>query len=609
MRMDAADVSASKTAPILNFVKTCKLLEEAMRARRLISSILHGRSRNIVPWTSDWMCKSCRTTTVARIYSTGSSALSKKPYYITTPIFYVNAAPHVGHLYTMVLTDILKRWHVLKGEKAILCTGTDEHGMKIQQAAAKANTPPQVFCDQTAETFKRLAKQAGLANDYFVRTTDQDHKDAVQYFWFMLKEREYIYESKHEGWYCVSDETFYPESAIEKRLDPSTGRTFMASQETGKEVEWTSERNYHFRLSAFKDRLLEFYQANPDFVVPATRMKDVVKQVSEGLQDLSVSRPVERLSWGIRVPDDETQTIYVWLDALINYVTKAGYPWAPGTESELGWPADVQVVGKDIVRFHCIYWPAFLMALDIPPPKQILTHAHWTLGREKMSKSTGNVVNPFFAIERFGVDVMRFYLAYNGGIADDADYDNSYIVQNYKTCLGGGLGNLVSRIMRPKLWNVRDAVKSAHAGDLWGGSDLSTGQHVRRLKELRDKVDSHMTNLNPVLALQHIINVVFLTNKYLTLAEPWKKLELGEEYKNVEGTIYYCAESIRITGILLQPYMPVKAAELLDMMGVEESKRTFEYADLGKDETYGTPLIPVGSGKWDSLFPPLPITT
>jgi methionyl-tRNA synthetase len=190
----------------------------------------------------------------------------------------------------MVLADILKRWQVLRGKNAILCTGTDEHGMKIQQAAALANTLPKEFCDLTAETFKSLAKRAGIANDYFVRTTDADHKEAVQYFWLMLKEREYIYESKHEGWYSVSDETFYPENAIEKRLDLATGRTFMASQETKKEVEWTSEVNYHFRLSAFKDRLLEFYKANPDFIVPASRMNDVVAWVSEGLEDLSISR-------------------------------------------------------------------------------------------------------------------------------------------------------------------------------------------------------------------------------------------------------------------------------------------------------------------------------
>lgn len=417
-------------------------------------------------------------------------------------------APHVGHLYTMVLTDILKRWQVLKGKRAILCTGTDEHGMKIQQAAARANTPPKEFCDLTAETFKSLAKRAGLSNDHFVRTTDEDHKEAVQYFWHMLQERGYLYESKHEGWYCVSDETYYPESAIEKRLDPSTGLAFMASQETGKEVEWTSEANYHFRLSAFKDRLLDFYKANPEFVVPASRMNDVVKWVSEGLEDLSVSRPIERLTWGVRVPDDESQTIYVWLDALINYITKAGYPWAPGQDAAGGWPADVQVIGKDIVRFHCIYWPAFLMALDIEPPKQVLTHGHWTLGRRKMAKSTGNAVNPFFAIDRFGVDVLRFYLAHDGGIAQDADYDNQFVVERYKKALQYGLGNLISRVTRPQIWGVRDSIMAASAGSL-REPNKSTVEHIKLLEALPGLVESKMKQLNPGAALQIIMDCIY----------------------------------------------------------------------------------------------------
>jgi methionyl-tRNA synthetase len=483
------------------------------------------RSRNKVSLASGWVCQSCRTNNQPHATFSSSRRSLEKPYYITTPIFYVNAgeillsciaghansvatAPHVGHLFTMVLTDILKRWQILRGRKAILCTGTDEHGMKIQRAAAQARTPPKEFCDLTAETFKALAKRAGLSNDHFVRTTDQDHKEAVQYFWHMLREREYIYESKHEGWYCVSDETYYPESAIEKRLDPFTGRTFMASQETGKEVEWTSEANYHFRLSAFKNRLLEFYKANPNFIVPVSRMNDVVRWVSEGLEDLSISRPVERLSWGIRVPDDESQTIYVWLDALINYITKAGYPWAPGRERSLGWPADVQVIGKDIVRFHCIYWPAFLLALDIDPPKQILTHAHWTLGHQKMAKSTGNVVNPFFAIDRFGVDTMRYYLAHEGGISDDSDYGNHFIVERYKKGLQGGLGNLVSRITRPKIWNVQDAVQAARDGKL-GTIGPSTEGQIIMLEELPKKVSAKMEELHSGAALHVIMDAVY----------------------------------------------------------------------------------------------------
>jgi methionyl-tRNA synthetase len=283
----------------------------------------------------------------------------------------------------------------------------------------------------------------------------------------------------------------------------------MASSETGKEVEWTSEPNYHFRLSAFKDILLDFYKENPSFVVPATRMNDVVRWVSDGLEDLSVSRPVDRLSWGIQVPDDESQTIYVWLDALVNYLTKAGYPWAPGNESIRGWPADVQVVGKDIVRFHCIYWPAFLLALDLPPPKQILTHAHWTLGKQKMAKSTGNVVNPFFALDRFGVDTMRYYLAHDGGIVDDADYSNHHIVAKYKKGLQGSLGNLVSRVTRPKAWSVRASVEAAHNGTIpQTKEDIDIAQRDL-LEALRDKVSARFAELNAGAALHHIMDTVY----------------------------------------------------------------------------------------------------
>ncbi len=281
----------------------------------------------------------------------------------------------------------------------------------------------------------------------------------------------------------------------------------MASTETGKEVEWTSEKNYHFKLSAFKEQLLDFYKANPDFVVPASRMDDVVKWVSAGLEDLSISRPVDRLTWGIRVPDDESQTIYVWLDALINYITKAGYPWAPGKQTAGGWPADVQVIGKDIVRFHCIYWPAFLMALNLQPPKQILTHAHWTLNRAKMAKSTGNVVNPFFAIDRFGVDVMRYYLTHDGGIQDDSDYGNHHIVERYKKGLQGGIGNLVSRIARPKIWNIRDAVESAKSN--LGGDPTSTSTLSQLLETVAENVDAKFEQLNPGAALQTIMHVTY----------------------------------------------------------------------------------------------------
>lgn len=521
----------------------------------------------------------------------------------------------------MVLTDVLKRWQLLKGRNAILCTGTDEHGMKIQQASAKAGSEPKPFCDKGADIFKSLAARAQLSNDHFVRTTDPAHREAVEYAWHLLNERGYIYQSKHEGWYSVSDETFYPESQVHLILDPPTGRKIMASIETGKEVEWTSEQNYHFRLSAFRDRLLDFYRQNPQWVTPRAKMSEVVASVESGLEDLSISRPYKRLTWGIRVPTDPDQTIYVWLDALLNYVTKAGYPWAPDAEHAGGWPADVQVIGKDIVRFHCIYWPAFLMALDLPPPKRILTHAHWTLGRQKMAKSTGNVVNPFFALDRFGADTMRFYLIHDGGIDNDADYDNQFIIDRYKKGLQGGLGNLASRIMRGKGWNVKRAIERFH-GDASKISSVITDKSIQEfadsLASHPNRVDSHMNSLRPNLAIKELMSRIYAANAFLQAQSPWdiasalkKQAADSNEQPDaqlesrMDSIIYLCAEVLRLSGILLQPVMPDKAKQLLDTLGVDEGRRTYDDAKLGADGSYGTSKTPLGRGFATTLFPPL----
>lgn len=423
-------------------------------------------------------------------------------------VILLRVVPHIGHLYSMVLADIIKRWQILKGNNAILCTGTDEHGMKVEQAADRVGQPTKGYCDSMSERFKLLARRANISNDHFARTTDPSHKDAVQHFWAVLRDKNLIYESKHEGWYCVSDETFYPESSVVKRLDPVTGRPFLASQETEKEVEWISERNYHFRLSKFREPLLRFYEENPEFVVPAERMKDVVAAVSHGLEDLSISRPKERSSWGIPVPNDESQTIYVWFDALVNYISKANYPWPPRQQSSGGWPADLHVIGKDIVRFHCIFWPAFLLAAGIDPPKQILSHSHWTLGKQKMSKSTGNVVNPFYAIDRFGVDAVRFYLAYEGGILNDSDYGNNFVVSRYKKGLQGGLGNLLFRIMRPSAWNVSSCVRDIKNFENTTDFFPETEDLKQILRKLPEEFSSYMNCHNIGKALQCAMDVI-----------------------------------------------------------------------------------------------------
>ncbi len=584
-------------------------------------------------WRPQWVCRDCRYRLPwLRTLATSNSTKveQEKPYYVTTPIFYVNAAPHIGHMYTMILTDVLKRWQQMKNRRAIMLTGTDEHGIKIQRTAAKAGIEPQEFCDKGADVFKQLAAQIDISHDIFMRTTDEKHKQAVEYAWQMLEQGGYIYESKHEGWYSVSDETFYPQGQVHLIIDPPTGRKIMASIETGKEVEWTSERNYHFRLSSFRDRLLQFYKDNPKFIVPESRMNEIVRQVTDGLEDLSISRPVERLTWGVRVPTDTSQTMYVWLDALLNYASAVGYPFTPGKEASSAWPADVHVVGKDIIRFHCIYWPAFLMALNLPLPKQVLTTAHWTMAKQKMSKSTGNVVNPFLALNRFGVDTMRWYLVHDGGIADDSDYDNGFIVLKYEKGLQNGIGNLTSRLTRGTLWSLRKAVvahtsKNRSLGQpndmRYGVKDLLGARVAGDLATLPGRADQLMKELLPNKALQCIMQAVYNANAYIQQREPWilaKELRalkqsgsasdatrITELDEQVDEIIYRIGESLRLVGIMLQPFMPRKAKELLDMLGVEEYRRNWLWCVYGKDDSYGTPMIDLSDRVNGRLFPML----
>ncbi|KAF2657306.1 hypothetical protein K491DRAFT_595258 [Lophiostoma macrostomum CBS 122681] len=581
-----------------------------MRSRAFISAASSFRfSGARIRRASPWIGGSCQFPRRQFSYPRDLEAASAKPFYITTPIFYVNAAPHVGHLFTIILCDILKRWQQLKGNKAILCTGTDEHGLKVQRAAEKAGIDPKLFCDKGAAIFKELAQKADITNDHFVRTTDREHKDAVEYAWCLLKEKGYIYTAKHEGWYSVTDEAFYPQSAVQLYLDPPTGRKMMTSIETGSEVEWSSEKNYHFRLSAFREPLLEFYQANPGWISPEYRMNDVIQAVEDGLEDLSISRPSDRLNWGIRVPGDDSQTIYVWLDALMNYATKAGYPWSPGTDHAGGWPADCHVIGKDIMRFHCIYWPAFLMALKLPLPKHILTHGHWTLGGSKMSKSTGRVVDPFQALDRFSSDVMRYFLARDGRLHTDSSYDNTRIISIYNKVLLGALGNLSTRVLRGKKWSVRGAVE--RAGNLpiqeWEEGPCSTFYH-NTLSTMPAAVESGLDSNNPRMALRHMEASIHSANRFFQMSSPWDKaltFAPGVPGEHVDKIVYCAAEALRMVGILLQPFMPHKAKMLLDQLGVRESRRSFEYCQVGCDLEYGEPMISLGRGHEGALFPPL----
>ncbi|KAI5780809.1 methionyl-tRNA synthetase [Geopyxis carbonaria] len=541
------------------------------------------------------------TTTTAPAETTPATEKAEKPYYITTPIFYVNAAPHVGHLYTMVLADVLKRWQELHGRRAILVTGTDEHGMKVQQAAAAAGTTPRLFCDAGADQFKALATVANCSFDIFQRTSTTAHADAVQHFWRQLDARGYIYKGAHSGWYCVSDETFYPSTQIETIVDPASGRKLTVSKETGKTVEWTSETNYHFRLSELQPKLKQWYEDNPEWVVPAVRHRDLAADIDAGLGDLSISRPQERLSWGVPVPDDPTQTIYVWLDALVNYLTASHYPFTPGHESTHGWPADVHLLGKDITKFHGIYWPSFLLALGLPLPTKLVTHSHWTLDNAKMSKSSGNGVNPFYALERFGVDTLRYYLCRHGRLAGDTRWSNEWVLRRYNNELRAGFGNLVNRVCS-KVFSIRAGVEAAMAqeqGEGWA-LDVHDLKQKKAVETARDSADEKMRAHDVSGALSGIKNLMQNTNQYMQSTAPWS-LHTPDTAALQARRIYFASEGIRVAALLLQPFIPQKAGEMLDLLAVDEGKRGIEFATLGADRTYGAGT----KGRGGRVFPEL----
>ena len=387
--------------------------------------------------------------------------------------------------------------------------------MKIQRAATKAGHPPKDFCDTYAQKFREIADSLTLSEHDFIRTTDAHHVAAVQQFWKELNDRDLIYETTHKGWYSVSDECFYPESMIQRSFVPETGKVIWSAVESGSEVEWVEEKNYHFRMTAFRDQLLEFYRANPDWITPQHKMKEVVSWVENNLEDLSISRPSNRLSWGIPVPDDPSQTVYVWVDALINYISNTGYPnWTPEIMRERGWPADVHVIGKDILRFHGVYWPALLLALDLPLPKHLLTHAHWTIGGRKISKSAGNGVSPIFAVDRFGPDTIRFFLMRKGAIRDDSLFENGEVARVYRTDLAGTFGNLLSRVMKTKRWSVVLAVQTETAK---GGE---TEPCPLGLETLREKVAAEMDALRPDKALALIMDTLTEVT-YIPLPPPF----------------------------------------------------------------------------------------
>ncbi|KAJ1820484.1 methionyl-tRNA synthetase [Coemansia sp. RSA 2598] len=527
------------------------------------------------------------TKCLLRHLSTSRAAMASKDpdsFYVTQPIFYVNSVPHIGHFYTIVLSDTIKRYAQLQGKRTKLSAGTDEHGLKIQQAAEKAGKEPLAFCTKYSDKFRALQSASNAQDIDYIRTTDPKHFKAVEHFWNTLVERGHIYKGEHSGWYAVSDEAYYTESQIEERVDEKTGERRKYAIESGQPVEWVSEVNYKFRLSEFRDRLVQWIESNPDVVYPEIRRNEVLGWLRSGLEDLSISRPRSRLQWGIPVPGDSDHTIYVWVDALVNYATADGYPWASGPTF---FPPDVQVVGKDIVRFHAVYWPALLMAAGLPLPRRILAHAHWTMGSQKMSKSKGNVVDPFEVIERYGIDPIRYFMIRNGGIANDGDYSSEEVVVRYKKDLVGQLANLASRCLSDRL-----------GADFGSFAKIASRQQAsvdKRDLELRDtlaalpdKVKQQFDKSEFGRGLGYIFDALAVANKHISDNEPWrlvKNKEDRESQARLQVVLFYSLEAVRIAAIMLQPVMPDKAGLLLDHLNTAKQDRDWPKAQFGSGWT------------------------
>ncbi|KAG1156522.1 hypothetical protein G6F37_007529 [Rhizopus arrhizus] len=484
--------------------------------------------------------------------------------------------PHIGHLYSTVLADTIRRHYLLHGKEAIMSTGTDEHGLKIQQAAEKNKMDPLAFCNKVSESFKSLCEAANIEYTSFQRTTSKDHAVAVKELWNQLQKNGYIYKGKHEGWYAVSDEAFYTANQVQEAIDEKTGEKIMVAIESGQRVEWTSEENYKFKLSLFQKDILKWINDNPNVIVPNNRRNEVISYLQGDLPDLSVSRLRARLHWGIQVPNDPEHSIYVWLDALTNYLTATGYPWTSDSKLRSTFPPDVQVVGKDIIKFHAIYWPAFLMAAGLPLPKQLLVHAHWTMQKQKMSKSKGNVADPFQVLKRYGIDPVRYYLVRNGGIVDDSDYSEDVIKMMYTKDLAGQLGNLFSRATSKSLLSservpIRKAVNS-------NDQTLHT-----MLTEVADNFDKAFEEREFTKAFSYVFNMLSEANKHFTHNEPWNLVKKPEEKERLDTVLSYSLEACRIAGILLQPVMPTKMDKLLNDLGVSREERYFKDAKTLKD--------------------------
>ena len=478
--------------------------------------------------------------------------------YITTPIFYVNDLPHIGHAYTTIICDTLAKYFKNKKFNVRFTTGTDEHGLKVEKAANLKNKDPKSFVDDVSKNFRELGIKLEISNSDFIRTTEERHKNSAISFWNKLQENDQIYLSDYKGWYSIKDESFYQEKELSK-----VNNNFFTVD--GEKVEWIQEESYFFKLSNYQQKLLDYYDDNPNFIKPKSRMNEVKSFVKSGLKDLSISRT--SFNWGIKIPKKSNHIMYVWIDALTNYLTSLGYPNFNKEQLEY-WQECIHIIGKDILKFHGIYWPAMLMAADLPLPKTIFAHGWWTNEGKKISKSLGNTIDPNEMIEKYGLDQFRYFLLREVPLGNDGDFSERAFISRINSDLSNNLGNLIQRVTKFLQKNYDNRIPVSVS------SDLNKYSLVEEGYGLVTKVDVLMKNLEISKSLEEIFLYINNLNKFMDTSEPWKTFKVNSEKAGESLSILI--ESFRIIGIILQPFIPIASSKILDILNIDKLHRNFD---------------------------------
>lgn len=518
----------------------------------------------------------------------GKMKKNKQTYYITTPLYYVNGNPHIGSAYTTIVADVLARYKRKAGYDVFYLTGTDEHGQKIYESAVKNGRENDVqgFVDDVANDFKKVWRDLDISYDYFIRTTDKQHEESVKKLWQKMYDKGDIYKGRYTGWYCVSCERYFTEKELEER---------NRCPDCGKETKWVEEENYFFKLSKYQNKLIELYENREDFVEPDFRKNEMFSRLKgEDLQDLSISRKKESLPWGIELPFDENHVLYVWVDALLNYITALGYPEDKDNKFEKYWPADVHFIGKEINWFHSVIWPAVLMAADIEPPKKVFAHGWLTVNGDKISKSKGNVVDPVAIAEKYSIDILKYYLLRDIKFGRDGDFSYDKLEQRINSDLANDLGNLLNRTLQMIVQYFGGEIKKPKGGISKYDKNLK-----QKAENLYSEVDKLVNEFNFTDVLEKIWSFIRRTNKYIDQTEPWIH---GREKNNerLSRILYNLSESLRIIAVIISPFMENTSIKILSQLGLNPEKileNGFEELEWGK-------LKPgVKVEKKDILFP------